>query len=213
MSNRKLAACSVCMLAALVCAACVVEGSVGHDQPNTDPLGMDASHEAAHSAIAPADAATPPTTTSPRPEATHEQQHGDAPAAPLDSHGDASGVDVPSSDGPLEAGGHPVAAPDASASHTPTAPAPDAGPHTTDAASQHPECQPGAPTACFECLAASCCETLITCHDSEECWCLETCVRDGADLAACEGHCAVSAGSDYQALNACLTDHCADACH
>jgi hypothetical protein len=74
-------------------------------------------------------------------------------------------------------------------------------------------CLPAAEdTACTACLKDQCCGAWLACQASEPCTCIDTCIADGGDPAACvDPHCG-GPNDDWTHLHDCNTEHCLAVC-
>lgn len=159
-------------------AACVVEGSVGHDAV------ADATTEQGSDADADADA-------------------GDATGAAIEDGSEAMTTDDGAASGGQGDTADGGSAGDSGTTMAPTDGSDDGGPDTPVVCQPTPD-----DGACATCRKAHCCEPLDVCLHHDACLCWWECSATGHQAAMCERKCGPDGSASYHDLVACEHAHC-----
>lgn len=73
-------------------------------------------------------------------------------------------------------------------------------------------CMPdAADDPCTTCMKGHCCAEQTACQASEPCTCIDACIAEGGEAAACIEHCG-GPDDDWTHLHDCGAEHCIDVC-
>jgi hypothetical protein len=68
-----------------------------------------------------------------------------------------------------------------------------------------------ADSPCTTCVKGHCCAEQTACQANERCTCIDACIADGGEAAACIDHCE-GPDDDWTHLHDCSAEHCIDVC-